>query len=107
MSERDWHLYRNLYDGLVSLLPVPHVVVYLRASVSTLMQRITQRGYTYDLTISPSYLAELNELYENWVNGFNLCPVLTVTTDELDFIQCEEHFEFLLQKVISAISDIK
>ncbi len=105
MSERDWHLYRNLYDGLVSLLPLPHVVIYLRASVPTLMRRINQRGYTYDLTISPSYLAELNELYENWVDGFKLCPVLTVTTDDLNFIQYEEHFEFLLQKVISAVSD--
>ncbi len=104
MSERDWSLYRNLYESLVSLLPLPHLVVYLRASVPTLMHRIAQRGEESDLNISQGYLAELNELYEDWVDGFNLCPLLTITTDDVDFMHCDEHFELIVQHVLNRVS---
>jgi len=78
INERDYDTYRELYQVLVEFLPPPDLVIYLRASVSTLLDRIAMRDRSYERTISAAYLADLNELYESWVHDFTLCPVLTV-----------------------------
>ena len=91
MSERDWASYWDLYTSVASLLPPPNLVVYLQASVETLLKRIGMRGRDFEQEISADYLARLNDLYDEWVAGFNLCPVLTIATDYLDFVQQPEH----------------
>jgi hypothetical protein len=87
MSERDWDTYRDLYRTLTTLLSPPDLVVYLRASVSTLRARITRRARPYEARITDEYLAGLNALYEEWVSGFRLAPVLVVPSDRMDFVQ--------------------
>ncbi len=86
IRERDWACYRELYETLVELIPPPDLVIYLRASVPTLLQRIEQRGREFEKNISPQYLEQLNQLYEEWIAGFRLCPVLIVPADRLDFV---------------------
>jgi len=90
-SERDWHTYMVLYQTLSRLLQPPHLVVYLKASVSTLERRIAQRGREYERKIPTGYLSQLNALYDEWASSFDLCPVLTVATDNLDYVQHEDH----------------
>ena len=85
MSERDWNTYHDLYDATINLLPPPNLVVYLQTSVDTLVKRIAMRGRALEQSISPDYLWQLNTLYEEWIAGFTLCPVLTIATDDLDF----------------------
>ena len=63
MDERDYQSYRDLYEVLTSFLPPPDLVVYLRASVTTVVQRIEQRGRDYEKGISTEYLERLNALY--------------------------------------------
>jgi deoxyadenosine/deoxycytidine kinase len=87
MSERDWQTYQGLYRTFTTLLPPPDLVVYLRASVPTLRRRIAQRGRGFEAAISNEYLGQLNELYEEWVAGFTLAPVLAVPSDRLDFVR--------------------
>jgi deoxyadenosine/deoxycytidine kinase len=99
MTGRDWHTYHDLYRILSLLLQPPHLVVYLKASVPTLLRRITQRGRGYEQSIANDYLASLNELYNEWVARFSLCPVLTVDTDNLDYVQNDEHLEQIVQRV--------
>lgn len=99
MSERDWNTYYDLYCILSQLLTPPNLVVYLRASVPTLLRRIAQRGREYERNISADYLNSLNELYEDWVARFALCPVLTVETDNLDYVQHDAHLEQIVQRV--------
>ena len=61
-------------------------MIYLRASVSTLLHRIDQRSRDYEKSISPEYLQRLNDLYRQWIDHFTLCPVLTVPSDDLDYV---------------------
>ncbi len=86
LSDREWGTYQELYHTVSSLLPPPDLVVYLRASVPTLRRRIDQRGRSFEAGITDEYLAELNELYEQWIAGFSLSPVLAVPGDSLDFV---------------------
>ena len=99
ISKRDYDTYRELYHVLVEFLPPPDLVIYLRCSVSTLKDRITNRNRSYELTISADYLADLNRLYENWVENFDLCPVLTVPCDNLDYVAKPQHLELIVEKV--------
>jgi deoxyadenosine/deoxycytidine kinase len=103
MSERDYYSYRELYEVMSALLPPPDLVVYLRASVPTLMVRIAQRGRPFERNIAPEYLEQLNELYEEWIGQFNLCPVLTVPSDRLDFVANSRHLDLIVEKVLEKL----
>lgn len=99
MSNRDWHTYWELYRTLCLLLKPPNLVVYLKASVPTLMRRISQRGREYERNLSPDYLKQLNGLYDRWVQHFTLCPVLTVETDNLDYVHQPDHLDQIVHRI--------
>lgn len=99
MSKRDYASYRELYEVLTSFLPPPDLIVYLRASVDTLLCRIRKRGRSYERDISPAYLAQLNELYDSWIENFDLCPVLTVPADNLDFVEHPSHLDLIIARI--------
>ncbi|MDE3091037.1 MAG: deoxynucleoside kinase [Chloroflexota bacterium] len=99
IRERDWTCYRELYQVLTELLPLPDLIVYLQASVPTLQHRIAQRGREYEKKIAPDYLAQLNMLYEEWIADLKLCPVLVVPSDRLDYVANGDHFDLIAQKV--------
>ena len=101
MSGRDWETYLELYRAVVSLLPPPDLVVYLRASVPTLKKRIAQRGRDFEAAIPDEYLEGLNRLYEDWIDGFTLSPVLVVPGDRLDFVAASED----LEEIVSTVED--
>lgn len=103
MAERDYRSYRELYEVLTSFLPPPDLVVYLRASLPTLLERIAKRGRDYERAISPDYLERLNRLYEEWIESFTLCPVLTVPADELDFVANNSHLVLITEKVLEKL----
>ena len=99
ISARDYHCYVDLYRGLTAFLPPPDLVIYLRASVQTLMERIAQRGRGYESEIHPDYLGQLNGLYDDWVSSFSLCPVLTVPADNLNYVAQPAHLDLIVRKV--------
>jgi deoxyadenosine/deoxycytidine kinase len=99
LNQRDYDTYRALYLTLAEFLPPPDLVIYLRASVPTLLHRISQRDRSYERTISPEYLSQLNALYQNWIEGFTLCPILTVPADELDYVGHPRHLDLVASKV--------
>jgi len=99
LSQRDYATYHLLYQTLTEFLPPPDLVIYLRASVSTLQRRITLRGREYERTINQTYLERLNGLYENWISSFTLCPVLTVPADDLDYVAHSRHLDLVTNKV--------
>lgn len=99
IGERDYRSYRELYQVLVDFLPPPDLVIFLRASVPTLVKRIALRGRDYERQISPDYLLQLNDLYEDWIMHFNLCPVLTVPADALDYVSNHAHLDLMVRKV--------
>lgn len=99
IRDRDYHTYRELFEVLTEFLPPPDLVVYLRASVETLSSRIVQRGRDFERQITPQYLEQLNELYDRWIGDFSLCPVLTVPSDDLDYVANSDHLELIASKV--------
>lgn len=99
MVERDYRVYRDLFEAIISILPPPDLVIYLRTSVPTLMQRIRQRGRDFERGISADYLEQLNRLYEDWISDFSLCPILTVPTDSLNFADNPDHLRFVISKI--------
>lgn len=99
MDERDYRSYRELYEVLTEFLPPPDLVIYLRASEHTLLLRIDRRGRDYERQITSEYLTQLNELYENWIANFSLCPVLTVPADNLDYVAHPTHLDLIVSKV--------
>lgn len=103
MSKRDYASYREMYEAIKAFLPPPDLIIYLQASVSTLGERIRLRGRDYEQQIDPAYLEQLNILYEEWIEGFSLCPVLTVPSDELDFVRNRTHLELIATKVLEKL----
>jgi deoxyadenosine/deoxycytidine kinase len=99
IDERDYGSYRDLYQVLTEFLPPPDLVIYLRASVPTLVDRIRHRGREYERQITPEYLGQLNQLYEDWIARFSLCPVLTVPADDLDYVAYPNHLDLVVRKV--------
>jgi deoxyadenosine/deoxycytidine kinase len=99
MQERDYLSYRELYETAAQLLPPPDLMIYVRASVPTLMNRITKRGRDYERTITPEYLQSLNDLYETWISNFVLCPVLTIPADDMDYVAHSGHLNLIVDKV--------
>ncbi|GAB4208817.1 MAG: deoxynucleoside kinase [Roseiflexaceae bacterium] len=85
LSHRDFRTYRRLFYALVRSISPPSLMVYLQASVPTLQSRIGGRSRSYEQSIPASYLEQLNRRYDEWLRRFELCPVLTIETDNLDF----------------------
>lgn len=103
MDERDYDSYRELYEVAIEILPPPDLIVYLRASVPVLQMRIANRGRSYEQAISTEYLQQLNALYEDWIGGFSLCPVLTVPSNDLDFVLNARHLDLITIKILEKL----
>jgi len=99
MSTRDYGVYQDLYRILIDLLPPPNLVVYLRTSVDTLLERINTRGRGFEAGISRSYLERLNILYEEWIASFAQCPVLIIPSDNLNLVSSSAHISQVVQLV--------
>ncbi len=99
IQPRDYRTYRELYETAVQLLPPPDLMIYLRASVPTLLDRISHRGRDYERSISADYLQSLNNLYESWISDFVLCPVLTIPSDDLDYVAHPGHLNLVVRKI--------
>lgn len=99
IQERDYQTYRELYETMLRFLPPPDLVIYLRASAPTLLNRISNRGRDYERAIAPNYLDGLNNLYEAWIDNFTLCPVLAVPADDLDFVSHPGHLRLIVEKI--------
>jgi deoxyadenosine/deoxycytidine kinase len=99
MNDRDWASYIDLYRTLTLLLKAPDLVIYLKASVPTLRRRISHRGRDFERGIASEYLERLNKLYDEWANNFTMSPVLIIDTNNLDYIQYEEHLDQIWQSI--------
>ena len=99
ISDRDFKTYFDLYESVSSFLLPPDLMIYLKASEPTLQKRIQLRNRSYEKAIPTDYLLQLNELYEQWIDNYNLCPVLTIQADDLDYVADEKHLALIKSKV--------
>lgn len=86
MSERDYENYVALFTIMTSYLKPPDLLVFLKASVPTLVSHIQSRGRTFESSIRIDYLERLNELYEAWFSRYDLGPKLLIDVDQYDFV---------------------
>ena len=99
ISERDYLAYRRVFDLVVKSLPAPDLLIYLQAPVSVLMERIRRRGRNIETGITSDYLELLESFYEDWMHTFDVCPVLTIRTDDLDYVHKPQHLDIVVQRI--------
>ena len=99
LSERDYHAYRQVFEQIVSGLPRPDLLLHLQAPVPVLLKRIEQRGRAIESGITTDYLSLLETFYQEWVQAFELCPVLTLRTDDLDFVHRPQHLDIVVGRI--------
>lgn len=104
MAERDYDAYRRLYDAIRAFVPPPDLIIYLQASVDTLLAHIGKRGREFERNISSEYLERLNRLYNRWIDGWTACPVLRIDMDKLDFQFDNGHFVQITDSVQAALA---
>ncbi|MBI5668992.1 MAG: deoxynucleoside kinase [Chloroflexi bacterium] len=104
MAERDYDAYRRLYDAIRAFVPPPDLIIYLQASVDTLLAHINKRGREFERNISPEYLERLNRLYNRWIDDWTACPVLRIDMDNLDFQFNNGHFVQIADSVQAALA---
>lgn len=99
MSTRDFENYYTLFNLMISLVQPPDLIIYLRASVPTLVNQIQKRGRKYEDSIRLDYLKRLNERYESWVETYNDGKLLIVDADSMDFLGNPEDVNQIIDKV--------
>lgn len=99
INERDYFSYRRVFDLVVASLPAPDLLIYLKAPVKVLVERIRRRGRDIETGITPDYLALLESFYEDWLAAFDICPVLTIRTDDLDYVHKARHLDIVVQRI--------
>jgi deoxyadenosine/deoxycytidine kinase len=98
-SERDYLAYRRLFELVVGSLPPPNLLIYLKCPVEVLMARIRRRARNMETGITAEYLTLLDTFYDEWLNAFDLCPVLTIRTDDLDFVHQPQALEVVVERI--------
>ena len=89
ISSRDFATYMKIFDLTTTLIPQPDVLIYLRASIPTLVAQIKRRGRAYEMNIDEEYLQRLNDKYEHWINNIYKGRVLIIDKDVDDFVADE------------------
>lgn len=88
LSDRDFGTYTKLFTTLIHGLRPPDLLIYLRASLPALRQRINGRARTYEQEIPSAYLESLERRYVRWISSFTACPIVTLDTDQIDVVNC-------------------
>ncbi|MCL4264226.1 MAG: deoxynucleoside kinase [Anaerolineae bacterium] len=99
LTERDFHAYRHTFDLVVNGLPRPDLLLYLKCPVSGLMARIQQRGRAMESGITADYLSLLESFYDEWLYHFDLCPVLVIPSENLDFVNRPQHLDIVVDRI--------
>ena len=103
MSTRDFQNYKSLFELMSSLIKAPDLIIYLRASVPTLVNQIQKRGREYETSIRIDYLKQLNERYEAWISGYKNGKMLIIDVDKTDFINNIEDLSLVIDKIDAQI----
>ena len=99
MSTRDFENYSTLFELMASFLQAPDLLIYLRASVPTLVKQIQKRGRDYENSIRLDYLKRLNERYEAWITTYNAGKLLIIDVDTINFSEKAEDLGSIIEKV--------
>ena len=99
LSDRDYLAYRRVFELVVIHLPPPDLLIYLNAPVDVLIDRIRRRARSIEIGITEDYLELLESFYEDWMDTFDVCPVLTIHTHDLDFVHKPKHLDIVVGRI--------
>jgi deoxyadenosine/deoxycytidine kinase len=103
MSARDYENYTDLFSIMTTYLNPPSLLIYLRASVPTLVNQIQKRGREFESTIRIEYLERLEGHYEEWIENYDRGPKLIIDVDELDFVDDPDDRRVVLNQIESRL----
>lgn len=103
LSGDELDMYFNIHEALAEKIPKPDLIVYLKAETSTLMSRIAMRDRAYERNMDAAYIDQLNHTYSAYFNHYAKSAVLTVETDELDFVRSEEDLAWIESRIRQAV----
>ena len=106
MTSRDFDNYSSLFNLMSSFVNPPDLLIYLRASVPTLVKQIQSRGRDYESSIRIDYLTRLNERYEAWISEYTSGKLLIIDTDDLDFSKNQEDLGFVVDNVNAELNGL-
>jgi deoxyadenosine/deoxycytidine kinase len=99
MSKRDFENYFDFFQNLQQMVKPPDLLIYLQASVPTLVGQIQKRGREYEENIRLDYLKKLNEFYNKWIEGYKEGPLLIINVDQNKFAENSEYFGEIISKI--------
>ena len=98
MSERDFTNYASLFDLMELIVTPPDLLIYLKASIPTLVRNIHSRGRDYEKSINIDYLSNLNDRYNKWIDGYDKGKLLVIEVDDLNFVKNQEDLGIIIEK---------
>ena len=101
LNNEEYDLYDQLYSYMAVDIPKPDLIIYLQAPINTLIKRIKKRGRDFEKYIDAEYLERLNAMYLKFFNTYNASPLLIVNAEDIDFINNENDYKNLLDKIYS------
>ncbi|MBA3533464.1 MAG: deoxynucleoside kinase [Ardenticatenales bacterium] len=107
LSGDEWETYHQLYHVMAERIIRPDLVVYLRASTDTLMERITRRGRPYEKNMARQYIERLAATYEAFFATYNPSPLLIIDSDGLDFVGCQGDLRYVRQQLDAALGRVQ
>jgi deoxyadenosine/deoxycytidine kinase len=106
MTTRDYENYQSIFDNITEYIKPPDLLVYLKASVPTLVSNIQRRGREYEIGIRLDYLSKLNEKYDKWIKNYKLGKLLILDKDNLDFANNTEDMATIVQLIEREINGL-
>lgn len=107
MDDRDYSNYVSLFEVMTDYLKSPDLMIYLQASIDTLVQQISRRGRSFEQGIPRDYLEQLNKHYESWISNYHRGPLLIIDSDDLDFVNREGDLEQIVRLVKGKLDSVR
>jgi deoxyadenosine/deoxycytidine kinase len=99
LDDAEFQLYSRIYEHVRPQAPVPDLVIYLQASIDTLLARVRKRGNPIETPIAEEYLRRLSEAYTRYFLNYADSPLLVVNSERLNFVEVPEHLELLVERI--------
>jgi len=106
MTSRDYGNYQAIFDNITAYIKPPDLLIYLKASVPTLVENIQRRGREYEASIRLDYLQKLNEKYDKWIKGYDSGKLLILDKDKLDFANKPDDLSFIIDSIECEINGL-
>ena len=103
MSDIDWDTYCNLFKDMIQFVDQPDLIIYLKASTSTLISRIKNRKRDFEVDISPEYIHSLNIYYDKWISKINKDKVLIVDSDNFNIFKDSDKYLDIKKSILKKV----